>query len=47
VFWDFFTCRLRFPWDPILPSILERFYVKILKRPGFPRTEPRILAPRW
>jgi hypothetical protein len=29
VFWDFFTCRLRFPCDPILPSILERFSVKI------------------
>jgi hypothetical protein len=29
VFRDFFTCRLRFPCDPILPSILERFFVKI------------------
>jgi hypothetical protein len=29
VFRDFFTCGLRFPCDPILPSILERFSVKI------------------
>jgi hypothetical protein len=29
VFRDFFTCGLRFPCDPILPSILEKFSVKI------------------
>jgi hypothetical protein len=29
VFRDFFTCGLRFPYDIILPSILERFSVKI------------------
>jgi hypothetical protein len=29
VFQDFFTCGLRFPCGPILPSILERFSVKI------------------
>jgi hypothetical protein len=29
VFRDFFTCGLRFPCNPILPSILERFFVKI------------------
>jgi hypothetical protein len=29
VFRDFFTCGLRFPCDPILPSILERFSLKI------------------
>jgi hypothetical protein len=29
VFQDFFTCGLRFPYDFILPSILERFSVKI------------------
>jgi hypothetical protein len=29
VFRDFFTCGLRFPYDPILPSILERFSMKI------------------
>jgi hypothetical protein len=29
VFRDFFTCGLRFPCDPILPSILEKFDVKI------------------
>jgi hypothetical protein len=29
VFQDFFTFGLRFPCDPILPSILERFSVKI------------------
>jgi hypothetical protein len=29
VFRDFFTCGLRPPCDPILPSILERFAVKI------------------
>jgi hypothetical protein len=29
VFRDFFTCGLRFHCDPILPSILERFSVKI------------------
>jgi hypothetical protein len=26
---DFFTCRLRFPCDPILPAILDTFSVKI------------------
>jgi hypothetical protein len=29
VFRDFFTCRLRFPCDPILPAILDAFSVKI------------------
>jgi hypothetical protein len=29
VFSDFFTCGLRFPCDPILPSILDKFYVKV------------------
>jgi hypothetical protein len=29
VFWDFFTCGLRFPCDPILPAILDAFSVKI------------------
>jgi hypothetical protein len=29
VFHDFFTCRLRFPCDPILPAILGTFSVKI------------------
>jgi hypothetical protein len=29
VFRDFFTCRLRFPCDPVLPAILDAFYVKI------------------
>jgi hypothetical protein len=29
VFGDFFTCGLRFPCDPNLPSILERFSVKM------------------
>jgi hypothetical protein len=29
VFRDFFTCGLRFPYDPILPAILEAFSVKI------------------
>jgi hypothetical protein len=29
VFRDFFTCGLRFPWDPILPAILDAFSVKI------------------
>jgi hypothetical protein len=29
VFRDFFTCGLRFPSDPIPPSILEKFSVKI------------------
>jgi hypothetical protein len=29
VFRDFFTCGLRFPCDPILPSTLGKFFVKI------------------
>jgi hypothetical protein len=29
VFRDFFTCGLRFPCDPVLPSILDAFSVKI------------------
>jgi hypothetical protein len=29
VFRDFFTCGLRFPCDPILPAILDTFFVKI------------------
>jgi hypothetical protein len=29
VFRDFFTCGLRFPCDPQLPSILEKFSVKM------------------
>jgi hypothetical protein len=29
IFRDFFTCRLRFPCDPILPAILDVFSVKI------------------
>jgi hypothetical protein len=29
VFRDFFTCGLRFPCDPLLPAILEKFFVKI------------------
>jgi hypothetical protein len=29
VFRDFFTCGLRFPCDPLLPAILEKFSVKI------------------
>jgi hypothetical protein len=29
VFHDFFTCGLRFPCDPILPAILDKFSVKI------------------
>jgi hypothetical protein len=29
VFCDFFTCGLRFPYDPILPAILDAFSVKI------------------
>jgi hypothetical protein len=29
VFHDFFTCGLRFPCDPLLPPILEKFSVKI------------------
>jgi hypothetical protein len=29
VFRDFFTCRLRFPCDPILVAILDKFSVKI------------------
>jgi hypothetical protein len=29
VFRDFFTCRLRFPCDPLLPAILDKLSVKI------------------
>jgi hypothetical protein len=29
VFRDFFTCWLRFPYDPVLPAILDRFSVNI------------------
>jgi hypothetical protein len=29
MFCDFFTCRLRFPCDPVLPAILDRFSLKI------------------
>jgi hypothetical protein len=29
MFRDFFTCRLRFPCDPILPAILDKFSVKV------------------
>jgi hypothetical protein len=29
VFRDFFTCGLRFPYDPVLSTILDRFSVKI------------------
>jgi hypothetical protein len=29
VFRDFFTCGLRFPYDPILPAILDKISVKI------------------
>jgi hypothetical protein len=29
VFHDLFTCRLRFPCDPLLPAILDKFSVKI------------------
>jgi hypothetical protein len=29
VFRDFFTCGLRFPYDPVLPVILDAFSVKI------------------
>jgi hypothetical protein len=29
VFRDFFTCGLRFPYDPILPVILDAFSVKV------------------
>jgi hypothetical protein len=29
VFHDFFTCGLRFPCDPLLPAILDKFFVKI------------------
>jgi hypothetical protein len=29
VFQDFFTCGLRFPCDPVLPAILDKFSVKI------------------
>jgi hypothetical protein len=29
VFCDFFTCGLRFPYDPLLPAILRKFSVKI------------------
>jgi hypothetical protein len=33
VFRDFFTCGLRFPCDPLLPTILEKFSVKIHQLP--------------
>jgi hypothetical protein len=29
VFRDFFTCGLRFPCDPLLPAILDKFSVRI------------------
>jgi hypothetical protein len=29
MFCDFFTCGLRFPCDPLLPAILDKFSVKI------------------
>jgi hypothetical protein len=29
IFRDFFTCGLRFPCDPLLPAILDKFFVKI------------------
>jgi hypothetical protein len=29
VFRDFFTCGLRFPCDPLIPAILDKFSVKI------------------
>jgi hypothetical protein len=29
VFRDFFTCGLRFPYDPLLPAILDKFSVRI------------------
>jgi hypothetical protein len=29
VFSDFFTCRLRFPCDPLVPAILDKFSMKI------------------
>jgi hypothetical protein len=29
VFRDFFTCGLRFPCDPLLPAILDKFSMKI------------------
>jgi hypothetical protein len=29
VFHDFFTCELRFPCDPLVPAILDKFSVKI------------------
>jgi hypothetical protein len=29
VFRDFFTCGLRFPCDPVVPAILDAFFVKI------------------
>jgi hypothetical protein len=29
VFRDFFTCGLRFPCDPVLPAILDAFFVKV------------------
>jgi hypothetical protein len=29
VFHDFFTCGLRFPCDPLVPAILDKFFVKI------------------
>jgi hypothetical protein len=29
VFLDFFTCRLRFPCDPLITTVLDKFFVKI------------------
>jgi hypothetical protein len=29
VFHDFFTCGLRFPCDPLVPAILDKFFVKV------------------
>jgi hypothetical protein len=26
---DFFNCRLRFPCDPLVPAILDKFFMKI------------------
>jgi hypothetical protein len=33
VFRDFFTCGLGFPCDPLLPAILEKFYVNFINSP--------------
>jgi hypothetical protein len=29
VFRDFFTCGLRFPCEPLVPAILDKFFVKV------------------